>query len=116
MWGATNSALLAAGPEPRRASDTAGIAMHRSNQSSGDDVREYKCAKTLRDRRVQTFDVRQAAAEHDHVGVDHVDDTRERTGKTVFIAFEAQRGVHLTAIRCRHDLFGGRHRAGSRGI
>ena len=60
-----------------------------------DAIGEYPGAPALRNSLVEPGEVRQAAAEHDHVRIDEVDDRRQRPREPFLVAGERADGASL---------------------
>ena len=54
--------------------------------------------------RIQPIDVRDAAAEHDHVGIEHVDDSRQPASHAIFVTPEASLGSRVARRGATDDL------------
>ena len=70
--------------------------MHGRHQARVHSVREHVARPARGYPFVQAPDVRHPAAEHDHIGVDDVDDARQRPRHPVLVALE--RGRRLGAL------------------
>src|ERR1700730_16150776 len=81
-------------PQPRGAADAARISVRRPHEGSigmiGEDIR----SPSRRNIFIEPLDVRQTAAEYDHVWIDDVDHARERSRHLGFVSLERRaRGV-----------------------
>src|SRR5207248_7364799 len=67
------SLVVGGRPEPRGSTDAARVAMGRADESSVHAIRENPCGPQLGHAYVESVDVRQSPAEHDHIRIEHVD-------------------------------------------
>src|SRR5581483_8185265 len=89
-------------PEARGATHTAGIAVHRARKAGRYLVGEDVALPEARHVGVQALDVREPAAQHDHVRIEHVDHARSRARKAFDVArerFAVERSNLLGAAR-----------------
>src|SRR5918996_6586423 len=82
--GGTSAAALAA--EPGGAAHARGIAVERRHEAGLDRVGEDVAVPDRGHGAIEALQLREAAAEHDGVRVDQVDDAGERPGEAVLIA------------------------------
>ena len=73
-------------PQPCRSTHAARIAVRMPGEPRVDAVGEYPLAPLPGNVDVEALDIRHAAAQHDHVGIDDVDDVRQRSRQPVLVA------------------------------
>ena len=93
--------------QPGRAAYAARVAVQRAHESRVDAVREDVSRPPVRHRVGQRVDVRDAAAEHDDVRIEHVDDAGECARQAIDVAIDAGDRARVTRARVRGDLDGG---------
>src|SRR5436190_2429770 len=79
--------------------------MLRANETRDDSIREDVPHPQARHARIQPLDVRHAAAEYDHVGIEHVDDAGKRASHSLFVGCERRLCLHIAAACRRDDLW-----------
>jgi len=62
--------------------------------------------------RIEPLDLRETAAEHDHIGIENVDHHSERARETLLVARQGRRGSTFACERARRDLGGSELNAG----
>src|SRR5919201_3217281 len=93
-----------------RADDASGQLARRC--AGGEDV----ARNDLRHPFGQIRDIRHAASEHDHVRVEHVHESGERTAEAIAIETERHRGNRLASGGSANDLRGGGACTGATGM
>src|SRR6185369_17627769 len=73
-------------PQPCSAAHTTRIAVRVADQSSIDAIGEHPWRPQRRHSRVEALEVRHAAPQHNHIGVEDVDEVCERTSEPLFVA------------------------------
>src|SRR5215831_2708990 len=95
-------------PQPGGTADAARIAVQRRQQPGDDTVGlgEDVASPQLRHARVDRLHLRQAAAQHDDVRVDEIDDVGQRPRQPVAIELERLRRFRIAGFRGVGDLGG----------
>src|SRR2546422_1039856 len=111
-WQFPASVFLARGPEPRRPSYAARIAVSSAHHAGGDRIGAGTYSKHVawqqRGRRFrQPDDVRHAAAQHHHIGVEHVNERRDGAAQSIVVSGQGRCRSRVTARRGAHDLLTG---------
>src|SRR5690242_2076527 len=91
-------------PQPCGAAHAARIPVRRRDEARADLVREDRFAPQPRHLLVQSRDARQSPAQHDDVGIEHVDHRGERTRETLRVAAKRLRARLVAAIGASRDL------------
>src|SRR5439155_13476523 len=106
---ATSDSGLTRWPEPRCPAHAARVTVGGAHEAGGNWIgprarREQVAWEQPVRRFRQSGDVRHAATQHHHVGVEHVDQRREGAAETIVVSGQRRRRARVAARRGTHDL------------
>src|SRR5438445_7725021 len=112
----TTRGILRSFPQPCGAASSRGVAVHGRDEPRADLVGEYPLVPERGDAFIEPRNPGQSATQHDHAGIEHVDDRGERAREALAVALDRGRTGRIPGGGAPRDLFGGEALAARAGV